>query len=504
MITDEISCKRRDSVCFFSIFITLFIIMNVAFYYFLSMAFEIWIFLYVSLLELVAFGFAYEITQLFLSLFLKEIRLPFVKKLDNYPPVALLCTTCDNINTEILKNLNRQTYPNLHIFILDDSQDKESQVAVDSLYFSVLRRSNRYGYKAGSLNNWLMQYGQNFPYFIVVDADSLLPDNFVEQMIAYAEHPNNSGVAIFESLISAWNDKNQFARLLGTMTPVMHHYKLCLDNRFCSSLSVGHNNLYRTSIINMIGGFKEDYLAEDYATSIEVLRMKYFCMTVPVPSFERLPENSIEFVRRQSRWTIQTFQLMSLKTISLSWYTRLSILMTLHYYFMPVLALFGMVILMYLNINNYYVFNTLSLPLDFVSIESLREDKTLIFWVTYIILPIFLRGILARREGISVRHYFNSIFFHGALFSASLWPVIRRPLAFWDKSRFHFNVTILAPCPSFQQIILLNVPGFILIWIASLSIALNPIWSGLNLFWAIPAFLSPFLIHYIQRRNYGE
>jgi cellulose synthase/poly-beta-1,6-N-acetylglucosamine synthase-like glycosyltransferase len=358
---------------------------------------QIWMFFYACLLELIAFGLANEITQLIFIFLFKEVRIPFIEKLYTHPPIALLCTTCDNVDKDILQNLAKQTYPNLHIFILDDSQNKESQLAVDSLGFYVLRRKNRIGYKAGSLNNWLFQHGHNFPYFIVTDADSVLPEFFVEQMVAYAEHPDNSDVAIFESLISAWNHKNSFARLLDIMTPIKHHHKLCLDNRFRSNLSVGHNNLYRTSIINLIGGFKENYLAEDTATSLELLRTKYYCMTVPLSSYERLPENFQEFVGRQSRWTVQTFQLMSLETSNLSWYTRFSVMMAFYFHFMPVVAFFGMTLLALSNIENWIYYQLFSTS-NFVSLETPIIDKTLIFWVTCLLFPMLLRGIVAWRE----------------------------------------------------------------------------------------------------------
>lgn len=496
---DKKSYQEKYSKVFLGMFFTIFLTINIAFYHFLNMPFQIWMFLYVCLLEFTTFGFAYEITQITLSLFLKEIRLPFIEKIENYPQVALICTTCDDVNPDILKNLNRQTYPNLHIFILDDSQNRGSQLAVDSLNFRVLRRHNRIGYKAGNLNNWLFRFGQSFPYFIVADADSILPDDFVKQMVSYAEHPSNSDVAIFETLIKLWNHNNKFASLLGTMVPIIHRYKLRLDNRFCTTLSVGHNNLYRTSIIIKLGGFEENYLAEDYATSIELLRKNYRCMTVPVTSYERLPENLQEFVKRQSRWTVQTFQLMSLKISDLSWMLKLNILMTLHYYLMPMVALFGITLFVFLNIE-YRLFNPLLLT-DFTSVEMAIKDKTLIFWITYLLLMIFFRGILAWSERISLRKYWNNTLFQSALFAASLWPILQRLFAFWDKNRLRFNVTGWEPCPSLKKIILLNIPGFILIWIASLSILFNPIWSGLNLFWAVPASISPFLINSIQRRG---
>ena len=124
------------------------------------------------------------------------------------------------------------------------------------------------------MNNWLVHYSKQFSYFVVADSDSILPENFIRQMIHYAEHPSNRRVGIFESSIEAWNTKNTFAFLQTVMSPLHHAIKLRLDNRFLSTLSSGHNNLYRTSAVCDIGGFDEKFIAEDYAISMEMISPK--------------------------------------------------------------------------------------------------------------------------------------------------------------------------------------------------------------------------------------
>lgn len=480
------------------IFFFLFVIVNLGYYYFLAFSFQLSTLFYVWLLEFAALGFAYECTEIILGLILRESDVPRVNKLRDYPPVALLCVTCDDIDTNILKNLGHQTYPNLHIFILDDSQRKESRLAADSLEFKVIRRSGRIGYKAGNLNHWLFRYGSYFPYFVVADADSLLPDRFVEQMVCYAEHPDNHRIAIFESLIHAWNRGNGFVRLQSIMKPVVHRNKLRLDNRFESTLSVGHNNLYRTAIVMDIGGFNENYMAEDYATSIEILRgRKWLCRTVPVISYERLPANLNEFAKRQARWAFQTFQLLNLNISGLRWNVRLKILGTLHNYLMPIVASVGMILLVFFNLQHWMFAPNLHISQEMIGVFI--KSKFFLFWLMYLFLPFLLRTILILREGVTIGEYLRSILFHSALFVATIWPVIRRLTTFWTGDRLGFNVTSKATCPSLLQILKLGGPGFALTWIALLSVVLNPMLSALNLIWILPISLSPLLIYYYQR-----
>ena len=44
----------------------------------------------------------------------------------------------------------------------------------------------------------------------MLDSDSVVPRDFVSRMVAYAEHPSNSDVACFESVIVPWNVETLF------------------------------------------------------------------------------------------------------------------------------------------------------------------------------------------------------------------------------------------------------------------------------------------------------
>lgn len=294
--------------------VSLYLTVSLGFFQFFRYQFRLQDLVYVILLEYMAVGIAYDMAELLFVLVIRRHDPPRMSVLTNRPPVALVCCTCDDVDIAVLNNLLNQTYPNLDIFVLDDSRSREYRSLVDSSGLTVVRRESQAGYKAGNLNNWLFQYGSDYQYFVVADADSMFPGEFVRQMVRYAEHPDNADVAIFESHIYAWNTATEFARLQNVMTPLYHQIKSRLDNRLGTNLSVGHNNLYRTAVLMSIGGFVEDYLAEDFATSAEVVRGgKRQCKTVPVVSYERLPQNLSEFSKRQARWAFQTFQLLTLR-----------------------------------------------------------------------------------------------------------------------------------------------------------------------------------------------
>ena len=477
--------------------VALYLLVNVAFFYFFTFRLTLWDLIYVVLLEYIALGLTYDMAELLLALVAPRCDPPHCDGLMTRPRIALLCCTCDDVDIGVLRNLRNQTYENLEVFILDDSQSNNSRSLVDSVGLTVIRRCNRSGYKAGNLNNWLSRYSLPFPYFVVADADSILPDSFVEQMVCYAEHPENANVAIFESYIQAWNTGNRFAHLQNVMAPLYRRLKSRLDNRAGTNLSAGHNNLYRTDVVRNVGGFMENYMAEDYATSAQILKWgKWLCKTVPITSYERLPENLSEYSRREARWAFQTFQLLSFNTSGLSLNLRLKLLMALHHHSTRVVASIAMLFL---------ILFTLYLG-EFAFTQAINGDNELrtrssviVFWTILLAGPTILRGFLVCREGVSIKDYVVSIVFHSALFAATIWPVVRRLATLVTTDRVGFNVTGTAPVPSLLHIMRSGSIGFVLIWATLLAVLFSPFLSEFNLIWILPATFSPLVIHYTQK-----
>lgn len=215
------------------------------------------------LIEFLNIGLAYGMTQSILSWFTFPKWPPKLAHLDSYPSVAVLYTTCDDLIPHCLESLSDQTYPNCDVFVLDDSTDERWHQEIDSIAerhgFHIVRRKGRKGFKAGSLNNWLSEFGEWYEYFVVTDADSLLPRNFLTEMMLYAEHPLNSTTALFQSKLVPWNQEDILARSSAQLFPVTIHKMDRLLNRYGFLPSWGHNILYRTAAILKLGGFDERF-----------------------------------------------------------------------------------------------------------------------------------------------------------------------------------------------------------------------------------------------------
>ena len=173
----------------------------------ITIATPLWV---LVLLECMLVSIAFQLSEIIAALFLSKRDLPRLTHLDRRPSVALLYLICDDLVQEALTHLGRQSHEETTVFVLDDSREPAEELAGGS--YTIVRRAGRSGHKAGSINNWLRLHGANHDYFVILDSDSILPDDFVQMALLYAEHPENGRVAIFNTLSLSWNTAAPFAR----------------------------------------------------------------------------------------------------------------------------------------------------------------------------------------------------------------------------------------------------------------------------------------------------
>lgn len=266
------------------------------------------------LVELLNLGVSYSITQVVVALVSSPLWPQRVQSVAVSPKVAILYTTCDDLDAGCLRSLSRLRYPHCQVFVLDDSRDALHHDSVSraaaEFGFPVLVRESRAGFKAGSLNHWLSRFSNDYAYFVVADADSMLPDEFVEDMLRYAEHPGNAEIAVFQSLLVPWNDGDYLASAATVPFPVVRRRLARLINRYGYLACWGHNALYRTREVVAAGGFDERFSSEDFALAIDLANRGRRCRLVDVTSYERFPRSFHEYARRSSRWARQMVQLV--------------------------------------------------------------------------------------------------------------------------------------------------------------------------------------------------
>jgi hypothetical protein len=357
------------------------------------------------MLPMLFVGVAYDTTELVLSLALQPRPLPQAR-LTSFPPVAVLMTVCDDVCREALKGLGSQSYPNYSVFILDDSLDEEERMLVDRAGHAVLRRARRQGHKAGNLNFWLDTYGTSYKYFVILDSDSIISEDFVERMVEYAEHPLNAGVAVFQSKVVPWNTRELFPRLLGAVAPLRMYILELVANRTGTMLSLGHNNLMRTTSAQQVGGFHEYLTAEDTVLTLMLSAIGQETKLVDVTSYEAEPRDVLRFARRTIRWAKQTVELFRLPWQRASFRLKAILCYHLYSYSVPAISLCLLLVAVFGSLQESGEPRSPPMPTSLgIQIGSIHSCLTTVavamyFWA----IPMTLRFVLAIKTHVPIRY----------------------------------------------------------------------------------------------------
>jgi cellulose synthase/poly-beta-1,6-N-acetylglucosamine synthase-like glycosyltransferase len=104
---------------------------------------------------------------------------------DELPIVAFLYCTHNDFDEDAATSCLRLDYPCFHVYVLDDSTDPAYVKRINIFTHqhptrvTIVRRRCRQGFKAGNLNHALRGPASQEPFFAIVDADEILPSDFL-------------------------------------------------------------------------------------------------------------------------------------------------------------------------------------------------------------------------------------------------------------------------------------------------------------------------------------
>ena len=415
----------------------------------------------------------------------------------------MLYVTYNDVIPELLSKFKNQTYKNYDVFVLDDSTDEKYKKLIDDSGFNTIRRDTRAGFKAGSLNNWLSLYSDRYDYFVIADSDSFFEEDFIENMVKYAEHPSNRRVAIFQSKVLPWNTKNGFSRIIGTMAPLSMYFSEKLSNECSTIISWGHNNLHRTKMVMEVNGFDENFVAEDYATGLNLIKKGYECKMANVVSYEAMPETVQSYTRRYIRWAKQTIELLKFDTENIPFSTKLHLFMGFYSYTIWIVFFFGMFVAVWGYDSS---FNDLVGFANFITSGRFTDTSFLqpfMLIVLYTLNFTILRLPLAIKLGISITDYCISLILYPAINGYMMFSLIKEELKVIFGAKVYFDVTdknvnnkhalsLIQIIKEMRYGTLLNVALFI-------GVLRNPAILIFNFVWLIPLLMSPLIIYFIQK-----
>lgn len=451
------------------------------------------------------FSFALLLTKRILSFVVKPYQPVKLKDLASKPKVAILYATMNDVVPEALSSVG-QTYPS-DVYVLDDSTETEKRNTIDRIAhekgFKVIRREQRQGYKAGATNNWIRLYGAQYDYIVLLDADSYLPPDWVEDALKYAEHPSNAKVSVFQGLINIWNIDNRFVRTLAPLHVLGQDiWEKRLANHLDAVFCYGHNALVRMSHLREIGGFVEGYVSEDFATAVKLAEKGYKSRFIPSHTYEAMPENIRGFIKRQNKWTRGSMEFFSFsKQPHLSPLQRLLLVQTPlgHFAYIIILVTMFLTIFGYysttahllafaLNLLEYHIFYILEIPL-----------------FQYVIATAIMSGIILRLKlyklGVSNWTFFKYQFLSKAIGAIMLPYEVKTMLKYVVNRKLMVSVTPKSETSlSLRETLSIAKETILIAWLLTIGLVLtNPLGIVYNVTWFAPFFISPLIIYFFSR-----
>ena len=264
--------------------------------------------------------------------------------------VVMVYCTCNDFNAEALEKCMNQTHKKVRYVILDDSSKAEYLDMIDRFKekhpeVEVIRRSDNKGFKAGNLNNYLLGR-KDYDYFVILDSDEVIPNNFTEECLKYFNYYSNVGIV--QCNHNAINNINPFMDLfhLGVDSHWITYQTVKHNNGFMSLL--GHGAMVSRKCYEAVGKVPE-VVAEDICFTIEARNAGYYCAFAPnILCGEEYPVDYVAFKKRHNKWTQGNMEFIKSYTgkiikSDMKWFEKLDIF--LFTYNLPLTALFSLYII---------------------------------------------------------------------------------------------------------------------------------------------------------------
>lgn len=250
----------------------------------------------------------WHVVNSLLSLVAKKLTVLPIQQAEPVGNIAILYTTCDDFNATACNSLLQQKSVNKTLFILDDSTLSSERQIIDTWATRneaiVVRRSNRNGYKAGNINNWLRSCGTDgtFTHILIADADCIFPEFFSAKLLHYAQQ---------KSLAFVQGCHSGDASLATYFQKILHYQVVCewlfqlpAKNILSMPTSLGHGVLLKIKDVLDVGGYRQ-IISEDLALTIDLAKKgKHGFVADKVLAKEEFPPTYKTYWRRRFRWII--------------------------------------------------------------------------------------------------------------------------------------------------------------------------------------------------------
>ena len=334
--------------------------------------------------------------------------------------ILLLYCTCNDFDGTSLEKSIKQNYHNFRTVILDDSNNEIYKQEIDDFAkkfgIEVIRRKNRVGFKAGNINNYLMNEDikSTYDYVVILDSDEIIPPNFITECLKYFKACSNIGI-VQANHISTRN-RNFFMKLFHI--GVNSHWPTyqTMKHFYGFSTMLGHGAMIKRECYESAGGFP-NLVAEDLCISIEARNCGYYVAFAPnIICEEEYPIDYVAFKKRHSKWTQGNLEFIKKYTkkiakAKMKWHEKMDIV--LFTYNLPLTAIFA-----------FFIFTNLIiaplLHIDLGQVYSLwMAIPTIIFFFSPM-LNDFITWSFRLNPIRNLLYFINVIILYGSMLTTSL------------------------------------------------------------------------------------
>lgn len=226
----------------------------------------------------------------------------------NSPKVACLVASFNEppeVLEATLTALQAIDYPNKELVILDDSTKEETRHTTRLLAARfgarVRQRTNRRGYKAGAINDFLLM--TDATHVAIFDADALPATNFLRDLVPIIEA--NPRLAFVQTpQFYANTEVSDVARAAASQSAVFYEYICEGKSQSRAAFCCGTNVIFRREALLDLHGQDETTVSEDFATSLQLHFQGWdsvYYNQVYVRSLA--PDTLSAYFTQQSRWS---------------------------------------------------------------------------------------------------------------------------------------------------------------------------------------------------------
>lgn len=266
-----------------------------------------------------------------------------------YPTVDIYLPICGE-PAELLRNTWHgvremvRAYPGVATpWVLDDGDDPAARrIAAEFGFPYVVRADRGVHKKSGNLRHAFAKTRGEF--FVILDADFAPRWDFLLETMPYFDEPD---IAIVQTpqYFRTSRTQNWVERAAGAVQEVFYRSIQVARDRLGASICVGTCAVYRRAALAHQGGTTLIAYAEDVHTGLDVRRVGWRLVYVPVIlSTGTCPDNLDMFVRQQYRWctgSTSTLLTSRLWTVPMTLRARMTYISGFAYYVQTALATFA-------------------------------------------------------------------------------------------------------------------------------------------------------------------